>query len=283
MVVTMIDKNNSSLLGKEYPVGTCLFEENEPGSRMYLIRSGKVKIFRRISEQEVVLAVLNAGDFFGEMAILENLPRSASAEVVDKAVLIEIEAETFDKMIRTNSEIAVRIMRKLASRVRNLDLRVQRLMVDSGLGRTVEILRWLLPKGRVDGEFHRMPAATVHVHLAAQPGITPAQVEEIIQNLEQARCLRHDGSDVLIANDKLLEEYSTYLDMKHKYDIHGEEPDSVGVPCQRGTMNAMKLLLEALQIPPNELEESQSHLARQYRRYIEFKQRFELPKNRVSS
>lgn len=268
----MADKDISALLSKQYPAGTVIFEENEPGSRMYIIRSGRVKIFRRVGDQEVVLALLGAGEFLGEMAILENLPRSASAQVVEDALLLEIEADTFDKMIRSNAEIAVRIMRRLASRVRDLDLRVQRLMVDSGLGRTVELLRWLLPKGRTDGEFVRLAAATVHLNLAAQPGLTPAQVEEILASLERAGCIRYDGAEMLVANDRVLEEFSTYLDMKHKYEAPVEDDDPA--VRRQGALNAMERLLEALQISPDELEESQSRLARQYKRYMEFKQRF---------
>src|SRR5689334_370646 len=102
-----------SALTREYPTGAVLFEENDPGSRMFVIRSGKVRIFRRVGEAEIVLAFLGPGDFFGEMALLETLPRSATAQVVEPSRLVEVDAGTFEDMIRNNSEIAVRIMRKL--------------------------------------------------------------------------------------------------------------------------------------------------------------------------
>ena len=105
-----------------------VFEERDPGSRMYVIRSGKVKIYRHLEGKEVVLAFLGPGEFFGEMALLENLPRSASAMCVEDSVLVEVDAETFEEMIRRNIEIAVRIMRKLASRVRELDARMEKLL-----------------------------------------------------------------------------------------------------------------------------------------------------------
>jgi CRP/FNR family transcriptional regulator, cyclic AMP receptor protein len=271
----MVKKDIGALLSKQYPAGTVLFEENEPGARMYIIRSGRVQIFRRIQDKEVILAVLGPGEFFGEMAILENLPRSASARLMEESVLIELEAETFQKLIRQNEEVALRIMRKLASRVRDLDLRVQRLLVDSGIGRTIEILRWLLPKGVDEGAYIRLPASTVHVNIAAQPGVTPAQVVEILARLKHANVVKEDGADVLIAADETLKAFSTYLDMRHKYDVPYAPATDEGTGERVGTLNAMEKLLEALRVSPDELKESQVPLARQYMLYINYKQRFE--------
>src|SRR5687768_17190703 len=141
---------------KRFAAGTILFEENDPGNRMYVIRRGRVRIYRHMNNQEIVLATLGPGDFFGEMALLEQLPRSASAQVVEDSVLIEVDSKTFEVMIRKNSEIAVRLMRRLAARVRELDRRLHHMLLDSGLGRTVEILRALLPKGVPEGEFVRV-------------------------------------------------------------------------------------------------------------------------------
>src|SRR4051812_47901749 len=117
----MVAKSASSAFTRDYPAGTVIFEERDPGSRMYVIRSGKVKIYRHLEGKEIVLAFLAPGDFFGEMALLEGLPRSASAMCVEDAQLVEVDQSTFEEMIRRNIEIAVRVMRKLAARVRELD------------------------------------------------------------------------------------------------------------------------------------------------------------------
>jgi CRP-like cAMP-binding protein len=68
--------------GKEIPVGTVLVREGEPGKEMYVIQSGKVRISKKVREVEKVLAVLGPGEFFGEMAIISNKPRNASATVM---------------------------------------------------------------------------------------------------------------------------------------------------------------------------------------------------------
>jgi CRP-like cAMP-binding protein len=88
---------------------------------MYIIQEGRVEIVKRIQEEPRQLAVLEKGDFFGEMAILEDLPRTASAKAVTAVKLLMINGATFDQMLRSNPEIAVRMMRKLSRRLRETD------------------------------------------------------------------------------------------------------------------------------------------------------------------
>src|SRR5687768_16988989 len=102
---------------KTYPAGTVLFEEGDAGSRMYVVRTGKVKIIKRIAGTEVTLAVVTAGDFFGEMAILEGLPRSAAAITMEDSVLIEVDQNAFEILMKKGGEIALRLLRRLSGRL----------------------------------------------------------------------------------------------------------------------------------------------------------------------
>lgn len=273
------DSSIPTSLTRDYPAGSLIFEENEPGSRMYVIRSGRVKIFRKVGNQEIVLATLGAGDFFGEMALLENLPRSASAQTVDPSSLIEVDAQTFAEMVRRNAEIAIRIMRRLAGRVRELDRRLQNLVLDSGVGRALEVLRWLMARGKPEGAFVRVPSATVHVNITAQAGVSPGEVEKILRRLVSAGCIREEGADILIAKGEVLDEYSSFLDLKKKYD-----PDHGHAPMEHhgkkeDTQKAMQRLLKALQIAPEDLASNQTVLSTQYRKYLALKTRYEADKH----
>ncbi len=98
--------------------GKIIFNEGEEGQEMFIIHSGKVRIFKKIDNKEETLAILEKGDFFGEMAILENLPRSASAEAFEDCELIRVNASMLDEMMRRNPEISIRILRNLASKLR---------------------------------------------------------------------------------------------------------------------------------------------------------------------
>ena len=101
--------------------GDHVFREGELGTEMFIIHSGQVEIVKRVTGQDQQLAVLEKGDFFGEMSLLEELPRAASARALTDVKLLEINGATFTRMLRANPEIAVRMMRKLSRRLRQTD------------------------------------------------------------------------------------------------------------------------------------------------------------------
>ena len=69
-------------VGKEFPKGTILFKEGDEGKEMFLINSGEVKLSRKTSQGDVVLAKLGFGEFFGEMSVITNEPRTVTAESI---------------------------------------------------------------------------------------------------------------------------------------------------------------------------------------------------------
>ncbi len=103
---------------RQFASGDLIFHEGDLGTEMYIIQEGQVEILRLGSDGPRRLALLERGDFFGEMSILDELPRTATAAAVGDARLVEINGATFDEMLRANPEIAIRIMRKLSLRVR---------------------------------------------------------------------------------------------------------------------------------------------------------------------
>lgn len=110
--------------------GTVLFKEGEIGSEMYFIHSGRIRIEKNVDGTPEVLAVMEKGDFFGEMALIEQVPRTATAVVEDDADLLKVDAGNFEKILKGNIEIAVRMIRKYASRLRDTSERLQMLLKD---------------------------------------------------------------------------------------------------------------------------------------------------------
>ena len=94
---------------------------------MYIIRSGKVAIKKRVPHGEIVVAVLEKGDFFGEMAILERMPRSAGAEMVEDGDLIVIGGDIFGDMVKTTPRSRVRMLRKYSIRLRETTKQIEQL------------------------------------------------------------------------------------------------------------------------------------------------------------
>ena len=108
--------------------GQQIFAEGDLGSEMFILQSGRVRIYKNIDGFDQTLTVLEKGDFFGEMSILEGLPRSASAEAEEDCELIRINSANFVAMIKSNIEIAIRIMRKLSLRLREANIQIEKLM-----------------------------------------------------------------------------------------------------------------------------------------------------------
>ena len=127
------EKNPFAKFLTHFNKGHVLFSEGDDGEEMYIIQSGRVAIKKRVKDGDTVLATLEKGDFFGEMAILERLPRSATAEVTEEGDLIVISGDTFGDMIKANPEIAVRMLRKYSIRLRETNLRLEQVIVKGGV------------------------------------------------------------------------------------------------------------------------------------------------------
>ena len=114
-----------------FPCGERIFSEGDIGTTMFVVQSGEVRLFRERDGADKTLATMEKGDFFGEMSVLEGLPRTNSAEAGEDCELIEINSMTFDRMIRGNIEIAVRMLRKLSIRLREADRSIEKLQRSS--------------------------------------------------------------------------------------------------------------------------------------------------------
>jgi hypothetical protein len=115
-----------------FRAGEVVFREGEPGAEMYIIQSGAVEIYREINGERKFSRVLEKGDFFGEMSLLEGIARTATAEVVQDAEVIVINGATFDQMIKSNVEIAIRMLRKLSMRLRETTNQLEGALLNLG-------------------------------------------------------------------------------------------------------------------------------------------------------
>jgi len=117
----MVTPNPFQNLIISFSPGERVFTEGEVGTTMFIVQSGRVRLFRESGAKAVAIAEMEKGDFFGEMSLLEATPRNMSAEAIDAVELIEINSTTFDRMIRSNIEIAVRMLRKLSGRLQKAE------------------------------------------------------------------------------------------------------------------------------------------------------------------
>lgn len=100
------------------PRGQALFEEEDEGSSLYVILSGRVRVEKGFGDEMRIVAELGAGEIFGEIALLEGGPRSATVRVTDDARLLELPRDSFVRCIRRSPEFALRILASLTHRLR---------------------------------------------------------------------------------------------------------------------------------------------------------------------
>ena len=134
---------------RTYPKNTMIFSESEPGSELYIIQKGRVKISKIVNNNEVLLAVLKAGDIFGEMAILENKPRSASAIAYDDVVMLAVNKANFARMIKDQPQLITRLTQLLSERIWFLYKQLANCVMKVPLGRLYDALLIQLEKNRI--------------------------------------------------------------------------------------------------------------------------------------
>ena len=111
-----------------YSAGDVIFHQGDLGTEMYIIHEGQVEIVKHIGGESHVLSRLDKGDFFGEMAILESVARTADAVAASDVRVLAINGSRFDEMLRKNPEVAVRIIRKYSQRLREANALLERMV-----------------------------------------------------------------------------------------------------------------------------------------------------------
>lgn len=177
---------------------------------MFVLQTGKVRISMSGQDGDKTLALLGPGEFFGEMAILNNKPRTATAEVVEDAQLLEIDAKTFEAMVLSNSEIAVRLIRKLAQRLDSADALIEILMnrdpkarVILGLAREAEFNSQDTDRGAL--------VALNRKELAQQCGVAPEQVAGVLSRLSRLGIVEEHERGHVVPDLMRLHEFLEFL------------------------------------------------------------------------
>ena len=110
-----------------------IIKEGDPGREMYIIKSGSVDVVKSDGDKEIILATLSRGDFFGEMAILENIYRTATVKAKETSRLIVLTTGNFMIKLKKDPTFAFQIMQKMSRRIRILN---EKILKDTDITRT---------------------------------------------------------------------------------------------------------------------------------------------------
>ena len=139
------DENNFT---RSYPKDTMIFSESQPGQELYIIQKGSVKITKIVNDNEQLLALLKPGDIFGEMSLLENKPRSASAIAHEETVLMAVNNANFNRMVASQPQIISKLTQLLSERIWFIYKQLANTQLTDPLGRLYDAMLIQLEKMR---------------------------------------------------------------------------------------------------------------------------------------
>ncbi|MEI7895144.1 MAG: Crp/Fnr family transcriptional regulator [Myxococcales bacterium] len=202
---------------REFPAGHLLFREGEPGSEMFVIQSGLVQVLKRVGGEDRPLATLGRGDFVGEMAILNGKPRVASALVVEDAQCVVLDGAMLETMVTRSPEIAVRLIKKLASRLDAADELIQILLNPDPKARVMlGIRRQAEAFGIVDSS--GVALNQTRADLAHAVGADESDVVDVLQRLGRLHITREENGSIVVLDLSRLLEFMELLEMPQKFE-----------------------------------------------------------------
>jgi CRP/FNR family transcriptional regulator, cyclic AMP receptor protein len=172
----------SGTVRRNYPKGRTIVAEGEPSQSLYILLSGRAKVQRSDTEgKEVILAVLMSGEFFGEMSLIDDAPRSASVITLESCDFLAINKENFKAMLTQNSDLGMAVMRGLVRRLREADKKIETLALLDVYGRVARVL--LDFSENVGGE-RIVKAKLPRQEIAKMIGASREMVSRVMKGLE---------------------------------------------------------------------------------------------------
>lgn len=198
--------------GKVYTPGQYIFREGDPGEEMFIINRGKVSITKRTDEGEKTLVTLSAGDFFGEMAVIDKAPRSASAIAVEDTVCIVLNEELFEQQMQRNAKIVKKILKNMSARLRAMNEQLQNLTTKDFNMRVVNTLLLHVNKNGENSELSR----TSLIQQTAMEDNVP-KLDEILGHMAKAKVIACAGDVIMVSSSANIEKYKQFLEMKKAF------------------------------------------------------------------
>jgi len=186
---------------QRWPKGCLLFAEGERGNNLYIIQDGAVKITKIADNQEVVLEVLKKGAVLGEMAMIENKPRGASAEIYEDSVLMSVNKENFKNLINDQSDVVIRLLTTMAERIWLRYRQITNTLIENSVGRIYDALLIQLEKDRAN-----LTSTEPHTfnfnfrELAGMAGVPDYKTRELFNKLSSARRITEEKSKLSVLN-----------------------------------------------------------------------------------
>lgn len=198
-------ESNADMLRK-YPQDTMIFSEAQSGAEMFIIQSGQVKIGKIVGGNEVTFAILKKGDMFGEMALLENKPRSASAIANEDCTLMVVNKHTFEQMVTTQPQMIARLTTTLAERLWSMSRQLINVRIEDPIQRMLDMLALQVEKAKLPPHFEQEYKTGLTVEdVADMCGLSEMEKAQYLYTFKQDPHIKIDyqdgtGGKVIVSN-----------------------------------------------------------------------------------
>jgi CRP/FNR family transcriptional regulator/CRP/FNR family cyclic AMP-dependent transcriptional regulator len=190
---------------RAFAKGMIIFHKDSPGQTLYIIESGRVRIFiLSESGQEISVNVYGPGEFFGELALLDSLPRSAGAVVMEDTVTLTLQRDDFMRLVQEHPEISMSIMRVLSTRLRYTTMYAEGLAFLDVFGRVAAKLIELADRYGKEGEGVEIALRLTQGELASWIGASRESVNKVLGAFRDQGLIALDGQRITVLDRREL-------------------------------------------------------------------------------
>ena len=189
------------LIERRFPKNATVVEEGLPGDYMYVIREGRVKVTKASEDgREKIMNFLEAGAFFGDMALLGNETRSASVKTLEESVLLALSRRDFIDLLRQSPDLALSVIEELANRLRETNEQARSLSFQGVEERTRNLFQ-RIARAEENGGGRLMTPALTHQQIADMVGTSRETVTRAIKQLKESGWLAQEGKRYVIPDE----------------------------------------------------------------------------------
>lgn len=207
-----------------YNPGDIIFCEYEPGDSFYLIQSGRVKIVKIFGNIEKTVDIMHPGEFFGEMALLEEAPRSATIIADDHCKLLEFNKANFEILMKGNPQMALKLLRLFTKRIYDQKRRFMILTLDDMDAKLMDVFIMLYEMGNYISEDVETSGKVIYSNsiddIAHWAGISPEECQPVLNGFSIQRKIEIDHDRITVKN---INEFRRQVDSKRRRQENVEE------------------------------------------------------------
>lgn len=186
---------------RSFPRNVFVIQAGDETDSLYVILSGKVKVLIPDDQgREVILSVMGPHDFFGEMGILDDQPRSASVSTLEPCEMLRLSKAGFINCLKENSEVAMLVIRNLVKRLREADRKIESLALIDVSGRVVRLLVDMAQE--IDGKLV-VPRTPPKQEIARMIGASREMVSRVIKELQGKGLIRAERRSMVILDSNI--------------------------------------------------------------------------------